>query len=108
MTGDNLEAEAEALIAQYNDAKPDYSPELEWFGMGLDHETEEQQFVLEATDYIDSDGLSALRACGRTIRYIEAYEFEGEIGVQIQVPVQGDVPDRSVDTDTTQEDDNDG
>ena len=92
MTSDNLEAEAEALVARYNDARADHSPELEWFAMGLDRDNEEQQFVLESTNYIDPDGLLAIRSCGRTVRYIEAYEFDGEIGVQIQVPVKGTVP----------------
>lgn len=90
--GDELEAEARALVERFNDAKPSYSPDLEWFGMSYDRDTDEQQFVFESDDYIDSDGLSALRSCGRTIRYIEAYEFDGSIGVQIQLPVRGEVP----------------
>jgi hypothetical protein len=91
--GDNLEAEAQALVDRFNDAKPSYSPELEWFGMSFDRDTGEQSFVFEAADYIDEDGLAAMRACDRTVQYIEAYDFEGEVNVQIQIRVQGDGPE---------------
>ena len=93
--GDLLEAEADALVEIFNGAAPDYSPDLDWFGMGLDHETETQQFVLEAEGYIDPDGLAALRDCGRTIDYIEGYEYDGEVQIQIQLPVRGETPDQS-------------
>lgn len=91
MNGDELEAEAEAIVARYNDAKPDYSPELEWFGMTLDHDTEEQQFVMEAEKYIDSDGLDALRDAGWQIQYIEAHnhEYDDDVVISIALPVRG-------------------
>lgn len=94
-TGDLLEREAHALEDLFNDAKASHSREIEWFAMGLDHDTGEQQFVLEAPRYIDGDGIAALREAGWEIQYIEAYhsELTGEIGVQIQVPVRGQVPD---------------
>jgi len=93
--GDLLEREAHALEDLFNDAKPDYSPELEWFAMGLDHDTGEQSYVMECERYIDGDGIAALRDAGWEIQYIEAYhsELTDEIGVQIQVPVRGKVPD---------------
>lgn len=96
--GDKLEAEAGAIVARFNDAKPSYSPDLEWFGMSLDHDTGDRCFVFEAADYLHADGLSALRECGRTVRYIEAYEYDSDVSAQIHVRVQGDVPDRSEDT----------
>lgn len=83
------ELEAEALVNRFNDAKSSHSPELEWFGMSFDRETDDQLFVFEATEYIDRDGLSALRESGCTIRYIEAYEFEGDVNVQIEIPCKG-------------------
>lgn len=83
------ELEAEALVNRFNDAKSSYSPELEWFGMSFDHETGDQLFVFEAAEYIDRDGLSALRESGCTVRYIEAYEFEGDVNVQIEIPCKG-------------------
>jgi hypothetical protein len=89
--GDELETEARALVDRFNDAKPSYSPKLEWFGMSLDHDSGDQSFVFEAADYIDGDGLSALKECGRTVRYIEADEFEREVNVQINIRVQGEV-----------------
>lgn len=90
--GDLLEREAESLVETFNDAAADYSPELEWFAMSFDRD-KGQAFVLEAEKYIDRDGLAALREAGRAIRYIEAYEFEGDVGVQIQLPVRGEVLD---------------
>lgn len=89
---DLLEREAEALVEIFNDAAPDYSPDLEWFGMGVDHEDLDEQFVLEAPEYIDNEGLDALRDHGRVVRYIEAYEYDGEVNVQIEIPVEGTVP----------------
>jgi hypothetical protein len=100
--GDLLEAEADALVEIFNSAAPDYSPDLEWFGMSPDHETETQQFVLEAEGYIDPDGLAALRDCGRTIDYIEGYEYDGEVQIQIQLPARGETPGK-YDTGTEQE-----
>lgn len=97
--GDELEAEAQALVARFNNAKPSYSPELERFGMSFDHGSDEEHFVFEATDYIDGDGLSALRECGRTVRYIEAYEFDGGVSTQIQIRVQGEVPEHPEEVD---------
>ena len=99
--GDDLEAEAEALVELFNDAAPDYSPELEWFAMGQNHETMEESFVLEAKRYIDADGLAALRDAGRTVGYIEAYQKPptDEVYCQIQIPVRGDGA-RSLQADT--------
>jgi hypothetical protein len=87
--GGGLEAEAQALVGRFNDAKPSHSPELEWFGMSTDHDAGDQLFVFEAADYIDRGGLSELRECGRTVRYIEAYEYKGDVKVQIHIRVQG-------------------
>lgn len=93
-----LDAEARALVTIFNDAKADYSPELEWFGMSHDREAGQERFVLEAEKYIDEDGLAALRDAGREVAYIEGYEYDGEVGVQIAVPVADEVP-RGVPTD---------
>lgn len=87
--GDVLEAEAEDIVETFNDAASDYSPDLEWFGMSVDV-TGEQSFVFEATDYICSDGLAALREDGRVINYIEVYEYGNEYMVQIQIPVESE------------------
>lgn len=105
--GDDLEVEAEALVSLFNEAAADYSPDLEWFAMGQNHETMDRSFVLEAERYIDADGLAALREVGRTVNYIEAYQkpAEDEVYCQIQVPVRGD-GGRSLRTVTHQEDDN--
>jgi len=102
MSEGELEAEAEALVELFNSAAPDYSPELDWFAMGQNHETMDKSYVLEAERYIDADGLDALREAGRTVKYIEAYQKppEDEVYCQIQVPVQNEVPDRSVDPGT--------
>lgn len=89
--GGELEAEAQALVETFNDANPDYGPELEWFAMSTDSDTGDQSFVFEASRYIDPDGLSALRESGRHVRYIEAYEYQGEVKVQIHIPVKGGV-----------------
>lgn len=93
--GDQLEAEAHALEDVYNDAKPSYAAELEWFGMSLDHDTKEQQFVMEVPKYVDTDGLAALREAGWEIQYIEANEdpIDEEIVVSVNLPVRGEVPD---------------
>jgi hypothetical protein len=96
--GDLLEEEAETLVEIFNEAAPDYSPDLRWFGMDLDHETKEERFVLEAESYIDSDGLVALRECGRIVQYIEAHELDGDVIVQISLPVQDEIPDRTLNT----------
>jgi len=88
-----VEREGEALERIFNDAKGDHSPELSWFSMAVDHETEERQFVLESTHYIDGDGLAALREHGYTVQYVECYEFDGEMIAQIQVLVTGEVPE---------------
>lgn len=89
------EREAETLVEIFNDAAADYSPDLEWFAMGLNHETMEESFVLEAESYIDADGLAALRDAGRTVGYIEAYQKppDDEVYCQIQVEVHGEVPE---------------
>jgi hypothetical protein len=94
---DDTEREVEALVEIFNDAAADHSPDLEWFAMGLNHETMEESFVLEAESYIDADGLDALRDVGRTVGYIEAYQKppEDEVYCQIQVPVQGEVPEEN-------------
>lgn len=93
--GDLLEAEAEALVELFNEATADYSPELDWFAMSLDHDTMEESFVFEAEGYIDGDGLEALRDSGRTVGYIQGYQKppEDEVYCQINVPVQGEVPE---------------
>jgi hypothetical protein len=89
--GGELEAEAQALVDRFNDAKSPFSPELEWFSMSYDHETGGQSFVFEAAEYIDRGGLSAIRECGRTVHYIEAHEYESDVKVQIHIRVQGGV-----------------
>lgn len=88
-----VEAEAQSLIKLFNTAAPDRSPELEWFAMGLDHETMEQAFVFEAKGYIDPDGLAALRGVGRVPEYIEGYQKlpAGDVYCQIQIATQGEV-----------------
>lgn len=86
-------AEGHTLADCFNASKESHSPKLEWFAMGTDHETGDQFFVFEATSYIDGDGLAALRECGRTIQSIEAHHFDDEISVQIEVLVQGDIPE---------------
>lgn len=91
--GELIEAEAKAIEAIFNDAAPSYSPELEWFAMSSDHDTGEQQFVFEASKYICSDGIKAIREHGREIRYIEANELDGEVRVAINLPVTGEVPE---------------
>lgn len=97
MPGDDLEREAEALVEIFNEAAAVHSPELEWFGMGLDREPMEETFVFQAAEYMDNDGLEALREHGRVVRYIEGYEYEGEVYVQIELSVQGEVPEVVVD-----------
>jgi len=89
--GNELDREAEEITSIFNDAAPDYSPDLEWFGMGLDHDTKERQFVMEAEKYVDSDGLAALRDSGYEVQYIEAHnhEYDDEVVVSISVPVRG-------------------
>jgi len=89
--GDELEREADEITTIFNEAVPDYSPELEWFGMGVDHETGDHRFVMEAETYIDSDGLNALRDAGWQIQYIEAHdhEYDDEVVISINLPVRG-------------------
>lgn len=96
--GDRLDAEAHGLEAVYNDAKADFSPALEWFGMSLDHDTKAQQFVMEAEKYIDRDGITALRERGWDIQYISAHnhEFDDDVVVSICLPVRGEVPDEEM------------
>lgn len=89
---DLLEREADALAEIFNEASPDYAPELEWFAMSHDRETDKQRFVFEAFDYIDTEGLQALRQHGRTVQYIEAYEYGDNVSAQVHIPVQGSVP----------------
>lgn len=93
MSEQQLEAEAHAIETIFNEAAPDYSPDLEWFGMTVDHETEERSFVFESFGYIDTGGLTALRECGRKVRYIEAYEYGDEVSVQIELRVHGEIPE---------------
>jgi hypothetical protein len=87
----DLEREADEITTVFNEAAPDYSSELEWFGMTLDHDTCEQQFVMEAKKYIDRDGLNALRDAGWQIQYIEAHnhEYDDDVVVSIALPVRG-------------------
>lgn len=88
-----LDAEARKLVAIFNEYAPDYAPDLEWFGMTTGGVFgDEQHFVFEATQYIDEEGLDALRVHDREVEYIEAYEFEDEVHIQIQLPVEGCVP----------------
>lgn len=103
-TGDQLDAEAQALETLYNNAKPDHAPELEWFGMTLDHDTGNEQFMLEAERYLDSDGITALREAGWEIQYVEAHshEFDEDVVVSICLPVRGVVPDSGFTVDTEQ------
>jgi len=87
----DLEREADEITTIFNEAAPDYSPELEWFGMSLDHDTGDQRFVMEAEKYVDGDGLNALRDAGWQIQHIEAHnhEYDDDVVVSISVPVQG-------------------
>jgi hypothetical protein len=89
-----LDKEAHALVELFNEAKPDHSPELEWFAMRTDHETGQVFFALEADEYIDSDGLEALREHGREVSYIEAFQHHngGGVSVSIEIPVRGEIP----------------
>jgi len=106
--GENLEAEAHALEDVFNAAKADYSPQLEWFAMRYAPETETQYFFFEVEEYADSDGLDALRDCGREIHYIEANGLGEEQIVGLELAVKGSVPsatgtddeNRYVDTET--------
>lgn len=80
--------EANELVKIFNDAAPDYSPELNWRGMSYNQHTDTQQFVFEAGSYIDDQGISALRNHGRTIDYIETrVDDNGNSRIQIQIPV---------------------
>lgn len=88
-----LEREAFAIESIYNNAKPSYSPELEWFAMGLDHDRDQEQFVFQSEKYIDREGIEALRDAGRKIRYIEAHDLRDEVLIQIAIDVTGDIPD---------------
>lgn len=81
--------EAEAIEQTFNQAIPDYSPKIEWFGMSLNHDTREQRFVFEAESYIDPNGIEALQDANREITYIEAYQYDGDVGVHIHIPVTG-------------------
>lgn len=92
VTGQLLDAEAEALVAEFNDAAPDYAPDLEWFAMSTDRNTEQQYFVFEAAGYIESQGLAALREAGRVVHGIEAYQKppSDDVYCQMEIPVRGD------------------
>jgi len=74
----DLEREADEITTIFNEAAPDYSPELEWFGM-------------EAEKYIDGGGLDALCDAGWQIRYIEAHnhEYDDDVVVSVALPVRG-------------------
>jgi len=89
--GDTLEREAEEITTIFNEAAPDYSPDLEWFGMGLDHDTGNRRFVMEAEKYIDSEGLDALREAGYEIQYIGSHnhELDEDVVISISLPVRG-------------------
>ena len=89
--GDELSDEAHALVEIFNQAKPDYSPEIEWFAMHSDVNGG-QNFVFEAEEYIDTDGLDALRKSGREIDYIEGYAMDGVVYLNFEIPVQGELP----------------
>jgi hypothetical protein len=93
--GEALEAEAHALEDIFNTAKTDYSPQLEWFAMRYDAETDTQYFYLEVEEYLDNDGIEALREFGRDIHYIEANGLGDEQIVGIEITVEGSVPTRS-------------
>jgi hypothetical protein len=95
---DKVESEAQSLVEKFNRAKPSYAPELDWYAMSSDHQTGDSSFVFKAVGYLDGTGLSALRDCGRTIRYIEAHKFDGDVEILISIRVQGEVPSQSEDT----------
>jgi hypothetical protein len=86
-----LEQEANKIQSIFNDAARDYSPKLEWSGMSLAQDTNEQQFVMEAERYVDSHGLDAIRDAGWAIQYIEAHnhEYDDNVVVGIMLPVRG-------------------
>lgn len=86
---DGIEQEADEITSVFNEAAPDHSPELEWFGMGIDHDTGDRQFVMEAERYVDGDGIAALRGAGWEIQYIEAHnhEYDDDVVVSITLPV---------------------
>jgi hypothetical protein len=90
--GDLLEREGEALADIFNEASGTFASELTWFCMSSNRDVSHQSFVFEADDYIDGDGLKALRDRGWRVQYIEAYEFDGQVKVQIDLPVRGEVP----------------
>lgn len=86
-----IEQEAITLVEIFNSAVADHSSLIEWNGMHYDRESGEEQFVFESEGYMDSAGIAALRGHARIIQYIEAYEYDGVVFVQIYVPVRGSV-----------------
>jgi hypothetical protein len=96
MTDDAITQEAESIVAAFNNASPEYAPELSWYGMtairdGGD-DAVRRGFVFDTHRYVDQDGLWALRQDGREIEYVEA---EGGLGggdgprLSIVLPVLG-------------------
>ena len=90
-SGDELDREADTITSVFNEAAPDYSPDLTWFGMGLDHDTGDRRFVMEAEKYVDADGLDAVREAGWEIQYIEAHnhEHDDDVVISVNFPVRG-------------------
>jgi hypothetical protein len=72
----DTEAEAESIVAAYNNATREHAPELSWFGMTAirdgDAEPVREGFVFDTHGYVDQDGLWRLRQDGRQIEYVEA------------------------------------
>ncbi|KOX93252.1 hypothetical protein [Halorubrum tropicale] len=89
-SGDGLEREANAITSAFNEAAADYSPDLTWYGMGVNHDSGQRQFVMEAERYVDPDGLEAVREAGWKIQYIEAHnhEFDDDVVISINFPVR--------------------
>jgi hypothetical protein len=76
------EAEAESIVAAYNNATPEHAPELSWFGMTAIRDGDEaavrEGFVFDTHAYVDQDGLWRLRQDGRHIEHIEAENASDE------------------------------
>ena len=85
-----LEREADAITSAFNEAAADYSPDLTWHGMGVNHDSGQRQFVMDAERYVDPDGLEAVREAGWKIQYIEAHnhEFDDDVVISINFPVR--------------------
>lgn len=80
MSDDPIRSEAEQIVAAFNDAAPEYAPELTWYGMTTLRDGDEvsEGFVFDTHEYIDRDGLAALQEQGRRVEYVETRWEDGE------------------------------